>query len=165
MLHCLFWALIKHRQQHITNRFTALLYQQHYSTNNHNSSASTALQHTPITCKAMWGTNHHQVQHHITPCIIRNKSSSNRKHSAQQSIIINTKHSAHQLSIKYKAHHATNQYQIQSAARNTASGNTNHSAHQFTVHFDWVTARSIRDSIVSRTCAHHQHRFFMQHHY
>ena len=128
MLHCLFWALIKHRQQHITNRFTALLYQQHYSTNNHNSSASTALQHTPITCKTMWETNHHQGQHRITPCIIRNKSASNTTHSAQQSIIINTntvrnqsasttKDTTQQTSIKYKAQRATQHQEIRITVR------------------------------------------------
>ena len=108
----------------------------------------------------MWETNHHQVQHRITPCIIRNKSASNTTHSAQHSIIINTKHSAQQISIKYKAHHATYQYQIQSTARNKASWNTKHSAHQIIVHFDRVTARSIRDSIAAPTCTQHQHRFY-----
>ena len=130
-LHCLYWALIKHRQQHITNRFTALLYQQHYSTNNHRvqhqqhysihrSLAKQCEKQIIIKCSiashlASFETNQHQIQR-----TVRNKASSSIQNTVRNKSASTTKDTTQHTSIKYKAQRATKHHEIQSTVRITS---------------------------------------------
>ena len=103
-------------------------YPQHYSTNSNNSTASTELQHTRITCKqcekhitikctiishlASFETNYHQIE-----STVRNKASSSIQNTVRNNSASNTEHTTQQTSIKYKAQRATQHQEIRITVR------------------------------------------------